>query len=209
MSMATSSQNNEDSKMEYVEVTTNEIDLAEDTCDDVIDLTEEKQHNVVDIMEEKESVYQCPCLAEYMGVSIEQWIEEVNSHVSFKIKKIGGYSKSVYSTAIDSVMTYLSRDEHSFRSDISTFMGKRLNPDGYLNILHSKLTINYIAYKNHCLKYGIRNKAATSIRDDWYTTNIEFIDDDIQNQYLEIIHAILTNVSNVMMCSCMQQMNIN
>lgn len=167
---------------------------------------------IIDLTEEKEMVpinpYEYTCLKEYMGVSIDEWIEYVNSSVSYKVRKIGVYSKAVYATAIDAIISYLSRDQQSFKTDMSKFMSKQLNPDVYLNVIHSKLTDNYISYKNYCLKYKVKNKALNNDRNDWYTTNAEFLDEELKVQYLEIVFAVLTNVSNIMMCSCMQQMNL-
>ncbi len=151
-----------------------------------------------------------PCLYnnEYMNIGVDEWIDTVNRKVSFGVSKIGRYTKSVYACSVDAVLSILMVDEASFKRDIALFMNGTLDSSTYISVLHSKLTTNYLSFKNHCLRYGIHSKAISNVRDDLYTTMIDFIDTDVRDQYLEIIHAVLSNASDIMMCSCMQMMTV-
>lgn len=181
---------------------TTDIDMA---CEGI---TIDSDQDITHMDEDKRTPYTATHSVEYMGVGIDEWLTVVNNSVSFKVNKIGNYTRSLYASAIDATMIYLTRNECSFKEDISMFMRGGLDSEGYVDALHTRLTSNYIMYKNYCLRHGLRAKAVSSYRDDWYTTCVEFIDDDIKCQYMEIIHSILTNVSNLMMCSCMQNMTI-
>lgn len=175
---------------------TMDIDM---TCTDV-------SQDIIDLTEEKRVLYETKHNSEYMGVDIDEWIRVVNDSVSFKVSKINSYTRSVYISCIDEVLAYLTSNELLFKTDISTFMRGDLDPSKYIDVMHTRLTSNYIMYKNYCLKHGLRSKAVVDERNDWYTTCVEFLNEDIKCQYTEIIHAILSNASNLMMCSCMQQM---
>ena len=167
-----------------------------------------KVNNEPDLAEEKRSRYTYNQRNEYMGVGIDEWIDEINNKLSFRVSKIGSYTKSVYTCSIDTVLSHLTRTKTSLKEDITIFMKHNLDPEEYLSKLHENLTKNFIAHKNYCLQYGIKNKAASPERNDWYTTHIYYLDEEIKTQYLEIIHAILTNVSSIMICSCMETMTL-
>lgn len=139
--------------------------------------------------------FSCVCMTHYFGEPIDEWIQHVNDNISFKVRTMGSYSKSVFACCIDTVVDIVNQN---MGAEIEAFISGNFAMNHYLQAVHTRLMSNYICYKNYCKCHSLKRKSIVPERDDWYTTCVEFLDTDVQTQYAEIITAIMNLIVSLM-----------
>jgi hypothetical protein len=141
--------------------------------------------------------------ASYCGMNMREWAEHVNDNVSFKATRNGVYNALFYATCVITVSNTVSP------ADLIIFLKGQLDVSATLDEMHARLCVLYRKYKSHCLRVNRKGKAICEDRDYWYTLDYDCLEDQIKEQYLELVHAILAKAVDFMLAAGVNTMAIS
>jgi hypothetical protein len=118
-----------------------------------------------------------------MGVNVDEWVDILATSVSFAASRNGTYNILFYATCIHSIVDNLND------GDLMKFLHGNMDVGNILSNMHDSLCVMYRKYKSHCLRVNRKGKALCEDRDDWYSMDYDCLPEDVQMQYMEIVHV--------------------